>query len=263
MKKVLRIAFCLILLLSPGILIAQQRTTTGTVTDETGAPIPGVTISVKGTSSKASSNENGKFSIGVPAGPQTLIFQYLGMEAKEVTISPNKLNYVVAMQSTSESLDQVVVVGYGTTRKSDLTGAVSSLKGSELNRTPASSVDQLLQGKIAGVQVIAPGGQPGSGATIRIRGASSLNGSKDPLMVVDGYPWGDAGQLKQINPEDIESIEVLKDASSAAIYGSRGANSVILVTTRKGVAGKPRITFSSLNTLSSMAVKQDLWRDGL
>lgn len=263
MKRVLRIALCLMLLILPGVLMAQQRTTTGTVSDEAGSPIPGVTVTVKGTSMKASTNPDGRFTIGVPSGPQTLVFQYLGMEAKEVSVSPDRLNVNVSMRSSSQELDQVVVVGYGTTRKSDLTGSVATLKGSELNRTPASSVDQLLQGKIAGVQVIAPGGQPGAGATIRIRGASSLNGSKDPLMVVDGYPWGDAGQLKQINPEDIESIEVLKDASSAAIYGSRGANGVIIVTTRKGVAGRPRITFSSLNTLSSMAVKQDLWRDGV
>ena len=263
MKRVLRIALCFLMLTLPGMLLAQQRTTSGKVSDETGASIPGVTVTVKGTSLKASTNEDGKFTIGVPAGPQVLVFQYLGMEAKEVTVGPNNLNINVSMKSNAQDLEQVVVVGYGTTKKSDLTGSVATLKGGELNRTPASSVDQLLQGKISGVQVIAPGGQPGAGATIRIRGASSLNGSKDPLMVVDGYPWGDAGQLKQINPEDIESIEVLKDASSAAIYGSRGANGVILVTTRKGVSGKPRITFSSLNTVSSMAVKPDLWRDGV
>lgn len=263
MKGLLRIALCLMLFMSPGMLMAQQRTMTGSVSDETGSAIPGVTVTVKGTTLKASTNREGRFSIGVPAGPQVLVFQYLGMEAKEVNVSPEKLNISVSMKSSSQSLEQVVVVGYGSTKKSDLTGSVATLKGSQLNHTPAASVDQLLQGKIAGVQVISPGGQPGSGATIRIRGASSLNGSKDPLMVVDGYPWGDAGMLKQINPEDIESIEVLKDASSAAIYGSRGANGVIIVTTRKGVAGQPRITFSSLNTLSSLAVKPDVWRDGV
>ncbi|RZL96963.1 MAG: SusC/RagA family protein, partial [Pedobacter sp.] len=183
------------------------------------------------------------------------------MQTKEVAISATQASLDVTLSDDNKNLDEVLVVGYGTVRKSDLTGAVSTLKGSDLNRTPASSVDQLLQGKLPGVQVINSGGQPGAGATIRIRGASSLNGSKDPLMVVDGFPWGDAGNLKQINPEDIESIEVLKDASSAAIYGSRGANGVIIITTRKGKAGQARINFSSLNTLSTRANEPDLWRD--
>lgn len=263
MTRVLRLALCLLLILSPGILLAQQRIVSGSVYDDTGATIPNVTIVLKGTSSKVSSNADGKFTISLPSETSVLVFHYVGMDTREITVNAGERTLRVDLKSNAKTLEQVVVVGYGTIKKSDLTGAVSTLKGSELNRTPASSVDQLLQGKIPGVQVIAPGGQPGSGATIRIRGSSSLNGSKDPLMVVDGYPWGDAGQLKQINPEDIESIEVLKDASSAAIYGSRGANGVIIVTTRKGVAGKPRISFSSLNTISSLSVKPDLWRDGV
>ncbi|RYZ34768.1 MAG: SusC/RagA family TonB-linked outer membrane protein, partial [Sphingobacteriales bacterium] len=222
---------------------------------------PGVGVRVKGENVATSTDPKGIFSIELSAGQKTLVFTFIGMQTKEIAITGDQTSLAVSMIDDQQSLDEVLVVGYGTVRKSDLTGAVSTLKGSDLNRTPASSVDQLLQGKLPGVQVINSGGQPGAGATIRIRGASSLNGSKDPLMVVDGFPWGDAGNLKQINPEDIESIEVLKDASSAAIYGSRGANGVIIITTRKGKAGQARINFSSLNTVSTRANKPDLWRD--
>src|SRR5690606_14383429 len=158
-------------------------------------------------------------------------------------------------------LQEVVVIGYGEVKKSDLTGALSTVKGDNLNRTPSVSVDQLLQGKAAGLQVIAPSGEPGAGATVRIRGLSSFNGSNSPLMVVDGFPWGDAGNLKQINTEDIESIEILKDASASAIYGSRGANGVILITTKKGREGQARITLSTLTSLSSLPNKLDVWED--
>ncbi|PST82733.1 SusC/RagA family protein [Pedobacter yulinensis] len=243
-----------------GPLFAQTRTVRGHVTDENGAGLPGVVVAVKGENTRSSTDPDGNFSIGI-SGNQVLVFTYVGMQTREIGVSATQTSLNVSMKADNQNLDDVVVVGYGAVKKSDLTGSVATLKGSELNRTPAASVDQLLQGKIAGVQVITSGGQPGSGATIRIRGASSLNGSKDPLMVVDGLPFGDAGNLKQINPEDIESIEVLKDASSAAIYGSRAANGVILVTTKKGKAGQSRITFSSLNTLSALSNKPDLWRD--
>ena len=255
---------CLCLFLSlfaAGTLYAQQRTLKGAVTDETGQPIPGVGVSVSGTQTTTTTDPKGTFSVPLSAGTKTIVLTYIGMQTLQVSVAADQTVLNARMVSDQKNLDEVVVVGYGTVKKSDLTGAVSTLKGSDLNRTPASSVDQLLQGKLPGVQVITTGGQPGSGATIRIRGASSLNGSKDPLMVVDGFPWGDAGNLKQINPEDIESIEVLKDASSAAIYGSRGANGVILITTKKGKSGQPRISFSSLNTLSTRSNKPDLWRD--
>jgi TonB-linked SusC/RagA family outer membrane protein len=242
-------------------VLAQQRTINGRVVDEEGLPLPGVLISAKGESGRTASNAEGNYTISASGRDVVLVFSFLGLETKEVNVSADQNTVNVTLQQDSKNLEEVVVVGYGTVKRSDLTGSVSTLKGSELNRTPAASVDQLLQGKIPGVQVTTSGGQPGSGATIRIRGASSLNGSKDPLVVVDGYPWGDAGNLKQINPEDIESIEVLKDASSAAIYGSRGANGVIMITTKKGRAGESRITFSSLNTLSLRAVEPDIWRD--
>lgn len=238
---------------------AQQKKISGRVFDDQAKPLPGASVSVKDTKVGTATDGDGRFTLTIPDGGKVLVISYVGMLKKEVPATGANLS--ISLQASPNSLNNVVVVGYGAVKKSDLTGSVATLKGSELNKTTASSVDQLLQGKIAGVQVTTGGGQPGSGATIRIRGASSLNGSKDPLLVVDGYPWGDAGNLKQINPDDIESIEVLKDASSAAIYGSRGANGVIVVTTRKGRAGQSRISFSTLETLSFRANKPDIWQD--
>lgn len=238
---------------------AQQKKISGRVFDDQAKPLPGASVSVKDTKVGTATDGDGRFTLTIPDGGKVLVISYVGMLKKEVPATGANLS--ISLQASPNSLNNVVVIGYGAVKKSDLTGSVATLKGSELNKTTASSVDQLLQGKIAGVQVTTGGGQPGSGATIRIRGASSLNGSKDPLLVVDGYPWGDAGNLKQINPDDIESIEVLKDASSAAIYGSRGANGVIVVTTRKGRAGQSRISFSTLETLSFRANKPDIWQD--
>jgi len=260
MKKFLSLFFLLALLSAQAELWAQVAVS-GTVTDATkGDPLPGVSILIKGTSQGGVSDVNGNFNLQAPDANSILVFSFIGYQSKEVPVN-NQSRINVSLEVDNKALEEVVVVGYGAVKKSDLTGSVATLKGGDLNKTPASSVDQLLQGKLPGVQVMTSSGQPGAGATIRIRGASSLNGSKDPLIVVDGYPWGDAGNLKQINPEDIESIEVLKDASSAAIYGSRGANGVIMITTKKGRVGETRITFSSLNTISTLAVKPDLWRD--
>lgn len=232
----------------------------GTVTDALNSALPGVSVIIKGTTTGTTTDADGKFVLKVERAESVLVFSFVGYRSSEVRVG-EQTTFNIVLEDDISTLQEVVVIGYGDVKKSDLTGSVSTLKGDNLNKTPSASMDQLLQGKIAGVQVITGSGQPGAGATIRIRGASSLNGSKDPLVVVDGYPWGDAGNLKQINPDDIESIEVLKDASSAAIYGSRGANGVILVTTRKGKTGQPRINFSTLLSVSSLAVKPDVWRD--
>ncbi len=255
-----RIFILFVCLFSFSFSFAQEKKITGIVLGDNGSPLSGATVAVKNFSVTTTSDGEGKFSLTIPAEAKTLVISYIGMEPLEAALD-GKTEFVLELASLNSTLSDVVVIGYGTVKKSDLTGSVSTLRGSDLNRTPASSVDQLLQGKIPGVQVMTSSGRPGAGATIRIRGASSLNGSKDPLVVVDGFPWGSAGDLKQINPDDIESIEVLKDASSAAIYGSRGANGVIMITTRKGKAGKARITVSSLHTLSTRSVEPDLWRD--
>ncbi|TYP87336.1 TonB-linked SusC/RagA family outer membrane protein [Sphingobacterium allocomposti] len=240
--------------------MAQSRMVSGVVRDNEGRPLPGVTV--KSGAYTVTTNEEGTYEITIADQENVLSFSSLGLKSQQISVN-NRSTIDAVLLSTALDLDDVVVVGYGGVRKSDLTGAVATLKGSDLNKTPASSVDQLLQGKIPGVQVAISSGQPGAGATVRIRGNSSLSGSNAPLVVVDGFPWGDAGDLKQINPEDIESIEVLKDASSAAIYGSRGANGVIMVTTKKARAGTPRISLNTLNTVSTLSVKPDLWRDGI
>jgi TonB-dependent starch-binding outer membrane protein SusC len=232
----------------------------GTVTDAQKMALPGVSVIIKGTTKGTTTDADGNFSLKAESAESVLVFSFVGYRSQEVRVA-DQTSFAIALEEDISTLQEVVVIGYGDVKKSDLTGSVATLKGDNLNKTPSASIDQLLQGKIAGVQVMTSGGQPGAGATIRIRGSSSLNGSKDPLVVVDGYPWGDAGNLKQINPDDIESIEVLKDASSAAIYGSRGANGVILVTTRKGRVDQPRITFNSLHTVSTLAVKPDVWRE--
>jgi TonB-dependent starch-binding outer membrane protein SusC len=257
----LRLIYYLLFVMVPWSAYAQSGlVVSGTVTDAQNLALPGVSVIIKGTATGTTTDADGKFSLKVDGPESVIVFSFVGYSSEEVRVG-SQTTITISLTEDINTLQEVVVVGYGEVKKSDLTGSVATLKGDNLNRTPSASVDQLLQGKIAGVQVMTSSGQPGAGATIRIRGASSLNGSKDPLVVVDGFPWGDAGNLKQINPEDIESIEVLKDASSAAIYGSRGANGVLLITTRKGKTDRPRITFSTLHTVSSLAVKPDVWRD--
>ncbi|MEB0248740.1 MULTISPECIES: TonB-dependent receptor [unclassified Mucilaginibacter] len=262
MKKYFYTTFvCMMFLLFNAVTaLAQQRQITGVVADQQGITLPGVTVKLKGTTVNAVTNVKGEFKLDLTAGNNTLVFSFIGMQTLEIAAGPNQTKLQVTMQNASRDLNEVVVVGYGTTKKSDVTGSVGSIKGSDLNRTPSGSVDQLLQGKIPGVQVIAPSGQPGAGATIRVRGLGSRSGA-NALVVVDGIPLGDAGNIKQVNPDDIESIEVLKDASSASIYGSRGANGVILITTRRGKTGQARITLNALTTVSTLGNKLDVFHD--
>jgi TonB-dependent starch-binding outer membrane protein SusC len=260
MKKI-RLIYLLILLLSiPWRGYSQADVVSGVVKDSKGEALPGVSIGVKGTSIGTTTDVDGKYSLRIADKEAILVFSYIGFTTEEIPLA-GKTTINVDLVEDLKNLQEVVVVGYGATKKSDLTGAVTAIKGGDLNKVPSSSMDQLLQGKIPGVQVITSSGRPGAGAEVRIRGVSSLNGQKSPLVVVDGFPWGDAGDLKQINPDDIESIQVLKDASSAAIYGSRGANGVIMVTLKKGRSGKPRVSISTQNSLSTLAIQPDLWRD--
>src|SRR5690606_35370009 len=195
---------------------AQTGKVSGTVTDERNDPLPGVSVVIKGTTKGTATDADGRFSLEYQNTDDILVFSFVGYQSQEIRVgSQSVIN--IALAEDISTLQEVVVIGYGEVKKSDLTGALSTVKGDNLNRTPSVSVDQLLQGKAAGLQVIAPSGEPGAGATVRIRGLSSFNGSNSPLMVVDGFPWGDAGNLKQINTEDIESIEILKDASASAI----------------------------------------------
>ncbi|WP_257666474.1 TonB-dependent receptor [Parapedobacter tibetensis] len=225
----------------------QQRTVTGKVTDESGQPLTGVTVAVKGTSVAVITNEAGRYQVTIPANGNTLVFTTVGFEAVERTIE-NLLTIDISMNAAMSDLDEVVVVGYGTQKRSDITGAISSVKVSDLEGVPLRSMDQALQGRVSGVFLIQNSGQPGAGSTIRIRGGNSITGSNEPLYVIDGVPVyvspNDATSLNPLNtisPADIESMEVLKDASATAIYGSRGGNGVVLITTKRGRAGDVRI----------------------
>ncbi len=234
---------------------AQERTLTGTVRAENGGGLlAGVSISLKGTSSGTVTNSNGNYSISVPDNGAVLIFSYLGYVSREIAVGANTVvNVSLAAEDTS--LDEIVVVGYGSQRKSDMTGSVSSVKGKDLTMLPTQRADQALQGRAAGVMVLNTDGAPGGNTTIRIRGMNSIQGGNSALIVIDGLQ---GGNLNSLNPNDIESLEVLKDASATAIYGSQGANGVILITTKKGIIGKPMINYSYDGGMSNLRKKMDL-----
>jgi TonB-linked SusC/RagA family outer membrane protein len=221
---------------------AQQAGTevTGRIVDEKGGGLPGVTVQVKGTTVGTSSESTGRYSLRVPAGSTTLVFSFVGMASQTIAIDGRK-QINVTLKEDVRALDDVVVVGYGTQKKSQTTGAISSVTSKEIAELPVSNARQALQGRAAGVDVIQSGGEPGGGVTVRIRGRRSINASNDPLYVVDGIPI--AGGIDDINSQDIASMEVLKDASATGIYGSRGANGVVLVTTKRGKSGKTVVSY--------------------
>jgi len=232
----------------------SQQTVTGTVSDEDG-PLPGASVVVKGTTTGVSTDFDGNFSIEANTD-DTLMFSYIGYAGQEIVVgNQSTINVILAADN---KLDEVVVIGYGTTTKKDLTGSVSSVSSEDITQVPASRVDQVLQGRAAGVQVTSASGAPGAGTAIRVRGGNSITGSNEPLFVIDGIVVGTNFNLNNINPSDIQSLEILKDASSIAIYGSRGANGVVLVTTKSGRrtgSGKPEV---SVNVFTSMQMLPEL-----
>lgn len=245
-------------------LFGQQRTITGTVTDNLdGATLPGVAVLVKGTTVGTTTDINGQYSLEVDQTAAVLQFSFMGMRTEEREIrSQNVIN--VRMESENIGLDEVVVIGYGSVKRSDLTGSVASVNMEELAEIPATSFDKKMQGRVSGVQVTTLSGQPGGATSVKIRGGNSIMAGNEPLYVVDGvlmesqqnFSWigGPAENgLSSINPNDIESMEVLKDASATAIYGARGANGVVIITTKKGKAGKDKITFSAYLGLQKKA----------
>ncbi|MCD8387142.1 MAG: TonB-dependent receptor [Bacteroidales bacterium] len=235
----------------------------GTVTDTNGEPLIGATIILKGTNQGITTDIDGHFSMKAAFG-QELVISYVGYE--ETTVRIDSSNLDITLKDNAQALDEVVVVGYGTSKKKDLTGSVSSVRAKDLNTVSSSSVSQMLQGKVAGMSAIQSSAQPGAGISVTIRGAASPSGSNSPLYVIDGVPLQsnstadpgiqgidyktgvDRDPLNTINPNDIESIEVLKDASAAAIYGASAANGVILITTKSGNSGKPKVDFRSVVT---------------
>ena len=267
-------AICLILCLynlcSTYPVFAQQasRTVTGKVLDENKQPMPGVAILIVGTTSGGTTDFDGNFTLSVPAGNNELQFSFIGYETVKMPIPANN-NIRLQMKPQTMTLDDVVVIGYGTSRKGDLTGAVANVSSKDFNEGMISSPEQLINGKIAGVQIMSNSGSPTAGSTIRIRGGASLNASNDPLIVLDGVPLeigGISGNnsnfLSLINPNDIESMTVLKDASSTAIYGSRASNGVIIITTKKGADSKLKISFNTTNSLQVRTQTADMLSRG-
>lgn len=231
----------LMLLLSAGIAQAQDVQVSGTVLDETGMPLPGVSILLKGSTRGTTSDLDGKYSISGPSNG-VLVFSFIGYNTTEETIGSRTIIDVNLSPDVS-NLEEVVVVGYGTQKKSQLTGAISSVGNKEIQELPITDARQALQGRAAGVDVTQAGSKPGSAPQVRIRGRRSFNASNEPLYVVDGIPT--VGGLEDINPSDITSMEVLKDASATAIYGSRGSNGVVLITTKRGNVGKTVVSVDS------------------
>ena len=215
-------------------LFAQNTAVQGIVTGSPdGNPIPGASVVVKGSVRGTTTDASGAFNIAAEAG-DVLVVSFLGYKSQEVPVG-GRTAIDVSLEEDAELVEEVIVIGYGTMKKSDLTGSVASVKASDVTQVSAGSIDKLLQGRVAGLTVIDNSNDsPEGNVTMRVRGISSINGSNSPLVVVDGVPMGDAGNLTSVNPNIIESIEVLKDASATAIYGSRGANGVIMVTTKGG-----------------------------
>lgn len=257
-----------VLLLCPLFLLimqqswAQTKSISGTVKDEKGLPVTGASVLVKGSTTGTSTDASGIFKLTVPAATKSLIISYVGYVTEEVLI-PSSNEVEISIKPEGTVLSDVVVVGYGTVRKKDLTGSVATVKEKDFNKGNFTSPDQLIQGKVAGVQVLNNSGQPGGAATVKIRGNSSIRAGSQPLYVVDGVPLdgrearpgvsvpGGVGNspagnpLNFINPNDIASMDVLKDASATAIYGSRAAYGVIIITTKRGKTGAPKIDFNA------------------
>jgi len=233
----------------------RKKEISGRVSDSKGQPIPGVTIVLKGTTTGITTDNDGKFQLSVPLDANTLVFSFVGMKTQEIPIA-GKTSFIVAMEEETVGVDEVVVVGYGTQKKSDITGTVASLPKDRLEMTPNLNIAQAIQGSIPGVMIQTTSAGAAPSEAIMIRGRNSILASTDPLIVVDGIPYG--GQLSDLNPNDVQSIEVLKDASAAAIYGSRGSNGVILITTKEGSEGKASITYDGKYSIQSFVKLPDI-----
>jgi len=236
-------------------LHAQERLVSGTVFDPSGNPLPGVQVLVKGTNKGVITDESGNYRVTVSGAESILLFKFLGYIEQEVKFGDQSL-VNVTMKEKVEELDQVVVVGYGVQKRSDVTGSIASVSGDKLTKLPVAGIDQALQGMAAGVNIIPTSGRPGSGVDIQIRGITSINGTR-PLVIIDGV-GSDINALNRLNPDDVESIEVLKDASSAAIYGASGGNGVILITTKRGQAGEIKTNFNTYMGNEEVIKKLDM-----
>lgn len=249
------------LLFISGVIFAQTRSITGKVVDENNLSLPGATVAVTGTTMASSTDANGVFKIaGVKAGTYTVTATFVGYDAgiQTVTIASADATVSFKLVPSSKSLNEIVVIGYGTARKKDLTGSITTVSSKDFQTGNITSPEQLIAGKVAGVSITSNGGAPGAGSQIRVRGGASLNASNDPLVVVDGVQLsndaipGAPSPLSLINPNDIETFTILKDASATAIYGSRASNGVIIITTKKGTTGTPQVALNSQVSVSKL-----------
>jgi iron complex outermembrane receptor protein len=256
---------CAMLMLSI-ITYAQTGSLSGKISDEKNESLPGASVAIKELTKGTTTDAEGNFRIaGIPNGDYTVVISFIGYQPlqKKVTITGDTQSNFQLLPS-SNALNEVVVIGYGTQRKRDLTGSVTSVTAEDFNKGTVASPEQLITGKVAGVSITTNGGAPGAGSTIRIRGGASLNASNDPLIVIDGVPIsnsaiaGSPNALSLINPNDIASMNILKDASATAIYGSRASNGVILITTKKGTSGKPVLSFNSQNSIATLPNQVDV-----
>jgi TonB-linked SusC/RagA family outer membrane protein len=231
----------LFLMFSVAVARSQNKMVTGKVTSDAGEMLSGVTVSLKGTQKATATNSSGEYSISVPStGKEVLIFSFVGKDSKEITVG-DRTTINVSLTNSTSTLNDVVVIGYGTVKRKDLTGAVASVSGKEIATAPVANVAQAMQGKLPGVSIVSQDGRPGADVAIRVRGGGSISQSNQPLILIDGVP----GTLSDIPADQVQSIDVLKDASSTAIYGSRGANGVVLVTTKGAKAGKTTVSLNS------------------
>lgn len=255
--------------------VQQNKTITGVVVENSGQPLPGVTVLLKGTTTGTVSNFDGNFTLDVPESGGILVFSFVGFQSQEVEIGSQTL-FNITMQDDVMQLDEVIAVGYGVQRKIDQTGATNRLTEDNMNKSIATSPVEMMQGRVSGVNITQNSGEPGSGMTVRIRGNNSIRSGQEPLYVVDGIPLDNAditpnggtaaginetsnkNPISFLNPEDIESIDILKDASSTAIYGARGANGVVLITTKKGTKGKGTVTYDGYTGVSQIREKMDI-----
>lgn len=244
----LLLGFTLILLSSSHRIVAQGGIVTGTVSTDAGELLPGVNVLIKGSSRGTTTNSDGAFTLGDVKSSDVLVFSFIGYSTQELAVGA-QTNFTVKLTTDVETLNEVVVVGYGTQRKIETTGSIASVKASDLVQTPVTNVAQGLQSRVAGVQITQNSSAPGGNVSVRIRGTNSINGTSEPLYVVDGIQVSNSGgitelsPLSTINPSDIESVDVLKDASATAIYGARGANGVVLITTKRGKSGATRVSY--------------------
>jgi len=249
MKQNIRLVYLLLVFVAGGSLSAQF-TATGKVTDDAGEPLVGATILVKGTTTGGVTDFDGNYSIAMPSNEGVLVLSYTGFQTTEIPVSSTSPSKDITLEVGQNVFDEVVVVGYGATRKEALTGAVSTIDAAQLEQVPFASLEGTLQGNVAGLQSVSGNGQPGANSSIRIRGQGSFSASSEPLYVIDGIPvisgslsnnTETSNPLTSINPNDVQSVTVLKDASATAIYGARGANGVILITTKGGRSGKAKV----------------------